>query len=218
MNPEIKKNLKSKSFVKNALIAILIVSVLISSAYALFSDHQSSTNMFTVGNIRMELRETKWVNQNSARVDSQRTEADGSAVYKTPPMLPGEYITKDPLVANTGKNPAYVFISVKIPYAGNTPLFSYSVDSTKWDLKRERNIQAEKCHEFIYEYKQILNANEQTPVLFENERVRLLDVDELDYSVYTDLTVVCKGIAIQTEYDNESLTLATAWNVVSNMI
>lgn len=213
-----KFNTNKKTIMKTALISVLTLAILISTAYALFSDHKTADNMFTVGNIRMELRETKWVNENSSRVDSNRVESDGSAVYKTPPMLPGEYITKDPLIANTGKNPAYVFMSIKIPYDGSNPLFSYSIDSSKWELKREKTLTSEKCHEFVYEYKQVLNPEEQTPVIFDGEQVRLIDNNNINYSAYSDVEVVCKGIAIQTTYENENLTLESAWNVVSNMI
>ena len=70
------------------LIAILAVG----GTLAYFTDSDEAKNVFTVGNIDIELTEPEWV--------------EAQSVY------PGQTLPKDPTVTNTGKNPCFVRLSV----------------------------------------------------------------------------------------------------------
>lgn len=83
---------------------ILLVSMLcmvailgIGGTLAYFNDEESAENVFTVGNVDIELDEPKW---------EEGGEKEAEDAY------PGEALAKDPQVKNAGKNPCFVRISV----------------------------------------------------------------------------------------------------------
>jgi predicted ribosomally synthesized peptide with SipW-like signal peptide len=76
------------------MIAILAVG----GTLAYFTDTtEVKNNVFTVGNVQIELKEPNWVAQG---------EKDAPEVY------PGEALAKDPTVTNTGANPCFVRVRV----------------------------------------------------------------------------------------------------------
>ena len=77
------------------MIAILAVG----GTLAYFTDTtEVKNNVFTVGNVKIELEEPKW---------DEQGEEDAPEVY------PGEALAKDPTVTNTGANPCFVRVSVE---------------------------------------------------------------------------------------------------------
>lgn len=113
------ENRKSK---KSQVAAIAMAGVLaFGGIAAYFTDADTTTNTFTVGNVQIDLQESNW----------------------TPPtdITPGQEFDKNPLIVNDGINDAYVFMSVTVPYANivcaeddgtrlaaaDTELFSYDV-------------------------------------------------------------------------------------------
>ncbi|MBQ6251966.1 TasA family protein [Ruminococcus sp.] len=69
--------------------------LLCSLAVAYFTDHDTKNNVFTVGNVALELNEEHFIDGQLARADIR--------------------IDKDPTVKNTGKNDEFVFLEVKVP-------------------------------------------------------------------------------------------------------
>ena len=93
-----------------AIISVfLVVAILIAGAYAFLSATDSKTNVFTVGNVDIELHEIF-----NGR-DYGKGEDPGAIGDKIENIVPGQSIEKAPYVVNTGKNPAYTFIAVGIP-------------------------------------------------------------------------------------------------------
>lgn len=79
-------------------LSIAIISILVVGAtLAYFTDTKDAKNVFTVGNVKIELTEPHWVE------DAQ--------------LLPGREIAKDPTIINTGKNDAYLRVKIEIPQA-----------------------------------------------------------------------------------------------------
>lgn len=128
-----------------ALVAIAIVG----ASLAYFTDTKSATNTFTVGNVKIDLIESKFHregNDNSGDTtipDPTQTASgmkyvtDGHKAFTDDEikadaakysdyigkrgvnMVPGRNVVKCPYVVNTGANDAYVRIRVMIPSAAN---------------------------------------------------------------------------------------------------
>ncbi len=103
---------QKKARMKRATSLILIVALLITGAFAFLTATDSKTNVFTVGNINIELWE-------DFDPDRDGTATTYNATVKQPPtaenLLPGEEVTKEPYVKNTGSNPAWTFLTVAVP-------------------------------------------------------------------------------------------------------
>lgn len=85
---------------KNIVICIAVVLMLIiGSALAYFTDADSETNSFTVGNISLDLTEPGWNPEKGKNI------------------TPSQTIAKDPQITNDGANDAFVFMSVEVPMA-----------------------------------------------------------------------------------------------------
>lgn len=114
---------------KSIVIAIVLALVLlIGGMLAYFTDTDTATNVFTLGdNIEISLTETGWSNGGSG-TNFTLNEANG--------IHPGATVAKDPKINNDSTTtPAYVFAEVIVPcYAStgttaDTPLFALN-DST----------------------------------------------------------------------------------------
>ncbi|MBR3490411.1 MAG: SipW-dependent-type signal peptide-containing protein [Bacilli bacterium] len=118
--------MKKKKTVLAAVILLLMFVV--GGAIAYFTDTDTKTNTFTIGSVDITLTETGW----DALTD---TDSDGIP-DAAEDMMPGESVTKDPLVNNIStKNPAYVFVKVEVPCttveSPATPeeIFTYTVNA-----------------------------------------------------------------------------------------
>ena len=128
-----------------ALVAIAIVG----ASLAYFTDTDSATNTFTVGNVKIDLIESRYHRQgsgssgdttiptpnqtasgmkyvsNGATIftdDEIKADAANYSAYITERgknMVPGKNIAKSPYVINTGANEAYIRIRVMIPSDAN---------------------------------------------------------------------------------------------------
>ena len=96
-----KVNPKKKKFLTVTAVSALTVLVAVTGAVVAFMTKtvESRANNFTFVTADVELNEPKWDPEN-------------------PPIVtPGQTVTKDPTVTNTGETPLYVFLEVKIPCA-----------------------------------------------------------------------------------------------------
>lgn len=82
-----------------ALVAIAVVS----ASLAYFTDTQTATNTFTMGNVKIKLDETNVNDSTGNRITSNE--------YN---VYPGAVVTKDPIVHNVGKNAAYIRATVNV--------------------------------------------------------------------------------------------------------
>ncbi|MBE6111934.1 MAG: hypothetical protein E7195_02785 [Peptococcaceae bacterium] len=86
-----------KKLVTGALLAAFGAVALTGGTLAYFTDTVKKENVFTVGNVDIELTEPNW---------------DASGSEDAPEVYPGERLAKDPTVENIGKNPCFVRVSV----------------------------------------------------------------------------------------------------------
>ena len=92
-------NMKKK-LVAGGLVAALAATAIGGATLAYFTDDDSATNHFTVGNVTIDLTEPKW---------------DETGKVEAEDAYPGEALAKDPTVENTGANPAFVAVKVDWP-------------------------------------------------------------------------------------------------------
>lgn len=128
-----------------ALVAIAIVG----ASLAYFTDTKSATNTFTVGNVKIDLIESRYHRQGSGSsgdtsipaptqtASGMKYVSDGATIFtdeeikadaanysayigeRGKNMVPGKKIAKSPYVINTGANDAYIRIRVMIPTKAN---------------------------------------------------------------------------------------------------
>lgn len=172
------------------------------SLATLTADTEKRANVFTFGNVDIELEETKWDD-----LDSQ-----DKVVY------PGKTITKDPKVKNTGKNDLYAYIEVKVPKkevrtvntengedtiqdAALQELFSYDVRSDWTEIDRDES--GAEYNVYLYAYtKEVLGQESVTSPLF--EEVKYIDILEGEIEMNTVIEMPITAYAIQAEYLNEN--------------
>ena len=129
-------------------VALLAVAV-VGASLAYFTDTKSATNTFTVGNVKIDLIESRYHRQGSGSsgdtsipaptktASGMKYISDGATIFtdeeiKTDAanystyigergknMVPGKNIAKSPYVVNTGANDAYIRIRVMIPSDAN---------------------------------------------------------------------------------------------------
>ena len=98
--------MKKKKTILAALVLLLVVAV--GGAIAYFTDTDTKTNTFTIGNVDISLTEDGW----DALADANNNGIPDVAED----MMPGESVTKNPTINNLStKNPAYVFAKVEVP-------------------------------------------------------------------------------------------------------
>ena len=205
-----KPKTSGKKRAKKAVAFLLVVAILITSAYAFLTAHQTKTNVFTVGNIRLELHEDGW-EANSALVNKQYdgTTYENGTQYisssKLENIIPGEPITKDPMIKNVGKNPAYVYISVAMPQVNNEDMFDVNGLSGNWELFNTVEENGYKIN--YYYYNGQLAAGSDTDNLFQS--VTLKESVYPYLSENADYSIIINGYGAQTtNTDNWK----TAWN------
>ena len=88
--------------------AVLLLMLAVGGAIAYFTDTDQKTNTFTIGSVDITLTEDGW--------DALEDANDNDIPDAAEDMMPGESVTKDPLINNVStKNPAYVFAKVEVP-------------------------------------------------------------------------------------------------------
>lgn len=82
------------------LIAMLSMAAIlgVGGTLAYFTDDDAAKNVFTVGNVIIDLTEPNW---------------DAAYGEEFPSVYPGQALVKDPTVTNIGKNPCFVRVKVE---------------------------------------------------------------------------------------------------------
>lgn len=170
---------------------------MIGSIMAYFTDADTATNTFTVGQVSLDLQEPNW--------DPDDAED----------LVPNEEIQKDPQIKNDGVNDEYVFVEVIVPYdnistvndAGNktaaadTELFSYDVNTGWVEVGSSKKDIAAKTVTHLYAYgtssaMTALDAGDTTPTLFDS--VRFVNITEGSTLEGQSTNIVINGYGIQT--------------------
>ena len=176
---------------KTIFTAILIGAALGISAGALsayMTSSETATNTFTAGEVKIDLQEPAWKPEDGKHLVAKQT------------------VLKDPKIKNTGKNPAYVFMTVQVPvrtltlyndagrkeeYSETTELFNLKknvngiyetlsdTNSGNWVLLKDRSTYGTKDESFttyVYAYSVPVDPNATSEALF--DAVQLKNVIE----------------------------------------
>ena len=127
-----------------AVAIVLALVLLIGGLLAYFTDTDTKTNVFTLGdNIEISLNESNW--------DATK----GAGIH------PGAVVPKNPVIKNDSKTtPAYVFAEVIVPCYDKdgdgtleTPLFSLDNVDSSWNLMSTGTVdQTAKTIKYVYNY------------------------------------------------------------------
>ena len=92
-------NSKKKKIVTVSAVAAVAAMVIAGSTMAYFTDSKEATNTFTMGDVSIKLDETDITSKTGARTETGN-DYEG--------VTPGQVVTKDPIIYNTGSNDAYI--------------------------------------------------------------------------------------------------------------
>ena len=180
---------------KIILAAVVLLGVfVIGGAIALFTDTESKTNTFTVGNVDISVVETGWDQLADADNNGKKDKAEN--------MMPGDSVTKDPKVSNDStKNAAYVYLKVESPCTTDNPaveLFPITPNSG-WNLMTNGTCSGGKVTR-IYNYGTAsamtsLAKGASTPTLFDS--VTLANING-NAALPSNTDIVVTGYGVQT--------------------
>ena len=185
-----------------ALVAIAIVG----ASLAYFTDTDSATNTFTVGNVKIDLIESRYHRQGSGSSgdttiptpsqtasgmkyvsdgatifadDEIKTDAANYSAYITERgknMVPGKNIAKSPYVINTGANDAYIRIRVMIPSDANRDY---------WQARSGGVIESQFCTTAITSGEFIHSDRRNDYPIIDSSGRGYVDENGVKYDVYT---------------------------------
>ena len=213
MGKEIK--LKKK---RSALLAVFLLTLLgIGGASAYFTDVDSAANVFTVGNVKVDLTEPEY--------DAHPQEHQN--------ITPNKSLNKDPYVTNTGINDAFIFAEFTVPKAeiktaaengsqntaANQELFQYQIGEG-WTQIVKEDREDECRYVCVYGSKETctpLSAGQTTPVLFAGGKIRFLNVIEGQGLEEELLELPIDAYGIQTvDIEGGKNTPEAVWAVLEN--
>lgn len=127
---------------------MMILTIAIGGTLAYFTDATDKENVFTVGNVDIEITEEKW---------------DATGEEEAKDAYAGEALAKDPVVDNVGKNPCFVRVSVtgldQFGEKGDITtryMYQNGYNETDWTLVGD-----------YYYYNKVLVSGESTSVVFD---------------------------------------------------
>lgn len=149
--------MKKKTILVAAIAVMLVAALVVGGTLAYFTDTKSADNTFTVGNVKIDLLESRLHRENAAgnpelAVDDVTMEgSNNQSKYKAGDsyftddqikadaktykcedvkLAPGEFYHKMPYVVNTGSNDAYIRIRVMFPAELDTAILDSSMYTT----------------------------------------------------------------------------------------
>ena len=185
-----------------ALVAIAIVG----ASLAYFTDTDSATNTFTVGNVKIDLIESRYHRQGSGSsgdttiptpsqtASGMKYVSDGATIFtddeikadaanysayiaeRGKNMVPGKNIAKSPYVINTGANDAYIRIRVMIPSDANRDY---------WQARSGGVIESQFCSTAIISGEFIHADRRNDYPIIDSSGRGYVDENGVKYDVYT---------------------------------
>ena len=180
-------------------MALVIVIATVCMSYSFYTSHKVENNTFTTGKVQITLEEPEYSNEENSS--------------KRKSIAPGEEITKDPVITNTGMSDCYVFMEVLNPVKSFTVVdsdgrkktaektqqsfFKYEVNSY-WVL-----VECRKDGTTVYAYAprndiSVLKSSEKTLPFFKGEKIKAADFIEKETEEIEEIEMPVKAYAIQT--------------------
>ncbi len=200
-----------RKVVKAIALCSIIGALAIGGTAAYLTDYGEETNTFTVGKVDIELQEPGWKPEEHDKI------------------VATEVITKDPKVANVGKNDAYVYMEVAIPMKdvitanedgtrnpqAMTEMFSFN-KSSNWNLMGTKTVGSDKV--YLYNYNKVLTAGQSTEALFNTVTVAnviegFVDEQQLDIGVHA---YAIQSLNTGDQGSDVNAQAKAAWNKYAN--
>lgn len=181
-----------KKIMLTATAVALATMMIVGGTIAWFTDEAEVTNVITMGDVEISLRETD---------DSEAGFTDvGLQFGGEVPITPGAELAKDPYVVNTGLNDAWVRVLIELSgTAPNVTGFDFedliAYDNINWTLGTDG----------YYYYNTLLAVGDSTSNLFEEVTIPTAWGNEFEN---TNLTIKITAYAVQA--DNLAATTAQA--------
>ncbi len=216
---EEKRKMEKKNLKKGIASLLLLGCVAVGGISAYLTDIENANNEFTVGKINIELKEDNW------------NPEEGKDI------TPNKEIAKDPTVTNIGKNGAYVFVEVEVPYANivvanddgtkkaaaDTELFSYTVNSGWVELGTGTKDTEKGIITHVYAYATDLNTltalskEATTPSVFDSVKVANFVENQGLEETETSINVIAKAIQT-TDINGGKTDAASVYEVLNNQV
>ena len=196
-----------KKILAVCLCLVLAAVAVVGASLAYFTDSKSATNTFTVGNVKIELIESRYhregYNGTSDKDIPAPTEtasgmkyvADGSEIHtdeeiredaksyqdylneRGQNMVPGYSVAKCPYVVNTGKNDAYIRIRVMVPTKANRDY---------WRASSGGVISSQFCTTAITSGEFMHGGRDDYPIITDGDSAKgYVDENGVRYDIYT---------------------------------
>ena len=188
---------------KKRLLLLALTAAVGCSAFGLtmayMTDSEQNTNVITVGDVTVDLIETKWEPANGINT------------------LPRKTVQKNPAVTNKGSLDCWIFLKVKSPKKNiitvdnntkkknpsvNMELFSFETNDF-WQLINKTTTDTEV--EYVYGYKDILEPNGTTESLFDT--VTMVNYLEGSIDPNEKLDISIEAMAVQWNVDKSDAGL-----------
>lgn len=184
---------------KKKIIVLLSVlaafAIIAAGTYAYFTANDSATNTFTMGNVKIDLTETAWDNQNNTAMNN---------------VVPGREISKNPNVKNIGNNDAYIRVNVTVSDAAAwmavvpagtdlTTIFKGFNDSN-WTLAKAPVLNnTDNKLTYTYNFNTVVAPRGDTGELFTSVIIPTSMTTTQASAFGTDFTITITADAIQAE-------------------
>lgn len=142
----------SKKSIILIISIVLAVAVGLGGTLAFFTDRDSDTNVFTVGNVDIELNED--FVQNST-------------------LMPDVEINKDTWITNNGTNPAYVWMTVAVPEGLHDCVdLTWTDDANPEGPVDAKDADGNPYKVYLVKVEEPLNPGENTPIMLDSVKLK----------------------------------------------
>ena len=199
---------KDKLFLAAVVLLLLLVG---GGAIAYFTDTDTKTNTFTIGNVDITLSEEHW-----STTDSNNNNIPDAAEN----IAPGVSVAKDPVITNVSATaPAYVYAKVEIPCTTDaTPeeIFTLNTIGSGWNLMTDGACTSGVATK-VYNYgtssaMTSLAAGSATPAVFSSVSLNS-SITGSETGLSGNKNVVVTGYGIQTNGLGNDVTPGTVWSM-----
>lgn len=165
-----------KKILSLILVIVLAAGVAVTGTMAYLTDRDDETNVYTVGDVKIEL------------------EGDFA---KGTQLLPGKNIDCNPVIKNTGKNDAWVWLTYAVPTELADVIEVAGVDST-WEAQNASEVDDEYTV-YTLLHNETLAVGESTKAAFEGVKL----AETVDITPDGDWYTVDNGVATSLNWTND---------------
>lgn len=184
---------------KRMIIAAIVLAIVLAvgGILAYFTDTETKTNVFTIGNVNITLTEPGW-----DETDSNNNNIPDAAEG----LIPGQTVTKDPKITlESGSSNAYLFMKVKVPAIVTSgtvtkELYTYTVNNA-WEEVTAKKVIGADYVEHVYVYGTVstptsVTAGTTTANVFPNVTVNttITNTEAAGFASNSNIVVTAYGI------------------------